>query len=497
MADIPDCKALKRNAKTPDGNDEEIDRLSALPDEILCHVLSFLYSTEDAALTSVLSTRWRNLFVQLPDVYLSINTARPFMGEDADPDLMFPDFLNFGFRLILRRNGAPLRKFRLFVRPCGDNYRLGIHSLISAALLCKVKELDICLMEDETSRLSPPLMFTCKTLVSLKLWKAVDLIIPDLVSLPNLKVMHLIGFKMVDEGSIQRFIDCCPLLEELILNFDHLSNMDGVLDISSLLLRKLELGCLEGEFSVVLKLTHLEYLEFVDYGNHKVYLDTPNVKYFKYTGYASDISFVRNMSSLVRATIGLEFNPEEITESSLLVRSQRGFELIKGLQSVKSLHLYGQSLQMVYYCQQSLPTFSKLKSLELDTSIDGDFDHVLFWKVVPSLLEIAPNLEVLIFPFVYRYELYVEEFSCFWPKTIPASFIQHLKEIEIERFRGQEDQFKLVEHLLENGKSLKKMTVGVVIKPWLSWSEECNRILSFRKCSKDCQVVFVRTYDWD
>ena len=98
---------------------------------------------------------------------------------------------------------------------------------------------------------------------------------------------------------------------------------------------------------------------------------------------------------------------------------------------------------------------------------------------------------------MYRYELYVEEFTCFWPKTIPASFIQHLKEIEIEHFRGQEDQFKLVEYLLENGKSFKKMTVGVVIKPWLSWSEECNRILSFRKCSKDCQVVFVRTYDWD
>nr|XP_027095985.1 putative F-box protein At3g58860 [Coffea arabica] len=52
----------------PDDDCQE-DRLSALPDGVLCHILSFL-PTKLAASTSILSTRWRYIFFGVPKLDL-------------------------------------------------------------------------------------------------------------------------------------------------------------------------------------------------------------------------------------------------------------------------------------------------------------------------------------------------------------------------------------------------------------------------------------------
>ncbi|PRQ17700.1 putative F-box domain-containing protein [Rosa chinensis] len=43
------------------------DRISELPDAILCHILSF-FSTREAVKTSILSHRWKNVWASVPNL---------------------------------------------------------------------------------------------------------------------------------------------------------------------------------------------------------------------------------------------------------------------------------------------------------------------------------------------------------------------------------------------------------------------------------------------
>lgn len=219
-----------------DGDDSQVNRISAIPDELLSHILSFL-PTRESAVTSLLSTRWRYLFASRPEIDLEFHPEPERSHSDADIDLgfhpernrnqadkLFSEFVNFGNRLILLRNRAPLRKFKLSLMRVVESYRGALDSLISAALLCQLQELEIS-VDNRSSyreRLSPEGIFTCKTLTSLRLvWRGVDFKVPSPVCLPNLKLLCLIGpmFQLGDhDDSLQRLIQGCPLLQELELH---------------------------------------------------------------------------------------------------------------------------------------------------------------------------------------------------------------------------------------------------------------------------------------
>nr|XP_027062783.1 uncharacterized protein LOC113689155 isoform X2 [Coffea arabica] len=59
---------LQNFGASPDDDCQE-DRLSALSDSVLCHILSFV-PTKLAASTSILSTRWRYIFFGVPKLDL-------------------------------------------------------------------------------------------------------------------------------------------------------------------------------------------------------------------------------------------------------------------------------------------------------------------------------------------------------------------------------------------------------------------------------------------
>lgn len=167
--------------KTPD---EDGDRISALPDGILCHILSFL-PPKHAASTTILSTRWKYLFSSLPNLDLDDSFFfRPPDHIDAQC------FVNFVYRLLLLRKPPHVNRFRLTFYERYDNSHLiaWIRSLVSR----NVKELHIDVRVHEFGMFPSIDIFTCKTLVDLTLkGEYIILQVPNSVCLPNVKVLDL------------------------------------------------------------------------------------------------------------------------------------------------------------------------------------------------------------------------------------------------------------------------------------------------------------------
>ena len=87
---------MESSGKKKTSNENIVDRISTLPDEILQHILSFL-ETSTAAKSSVLSKRWRHLWVRAPA--LDFNLDRVSMSRIH--------------RASLRRKSSTLRRLRL------------------------------------------------------------------------------------------------------------------------------------------------------------------------------------------------------------------------------------------------------------------------------------------------------------------------------------------------------------------------------------------------
>ena len=131
--------------------EEQIDRISQLPDDILRSILSLL-PTRDLARTNLVSKAWRKLFAFSSLPILMFKSSDFLVAPCKDTDVS--SFINaIDSYLKLRQKDASLEKLRLHVH-LNDVESL-IDSWINAALERKVKELDLFILPRGRARRKP------------------------------------------------------------------------------------------------------------------------------------------------------------------------------------------------------------------------------------------------------------------------------------------------------------------------------------------------------
>ncbi|KAH9626925.1 hypothetical protein KSS87_014986 [Heliosperma pusillum] len=441
------------------------DRLSSLPDELICQILSSV-PTKDAAIASLSSKKMRSTFMYLTTLDFDDSPISYCARNNPQLTERFQNFKTFVDNVLHESQSPHLSKFRLgfggdlkiwlfhhhhWSRECGkhcfpDLEATELNAWISFPLSrCGVREIDLRIHVGVPGKL-PPGLFTCETLEVLKLDTNLELeLVSSLPSfrLPNLKVLQLHSIIIPEDDLVGRLVSNCPLLEEL--DMDCWWEYGKSVTISSPSLQKLVLSM------------NRDYQ--YDSPGDLLNIDTPNLKYFEYEDILAVHNSVTSMKAPVQASLNVYCDsgtPEECFRSIL--------NLVKAVCNVQHLSLLFSCLEVLDYEDliNQLPTFHNLKHLEFDTNFSSEWDTVVF-----EFLMRSPILEVLEFPeginawHVIRpdreYHRMISESEPWVSRK--NQLCPNLKRIVIKQYRRTKREVELVRFLLENAPALEELLV--------------------------------------
>ncbi|CAN6821317.1 unnamed protein product [Brassica oleracea] len=432
-----------------------MDRLGSLPDDVICHILSFL-TTKEAAFTSILSKRWRNLFTLVPN--LDIDDSVFLIPEEGkrERDGILQSFMDFVERVLASQGDTPIKKFSLKCKTGIDTDRVNLW--ICNVLQRGVKSVELVLdfhrsddddLDAEYMYFLPDEMFVSTKLVELSLrsefgveWsrRGAD------TFLPMLKTLTFESTWVLLCEDLEVFLSSFPVLEDL--HMAHIEWPETDESVSSQSLRKLTIYA--GGFR--------------DFRNPKsISFDTPNLVYLEYSDYvAADYPKV-NLPNLAEAVLDLKLTGHDIElilapndEDDVSLRLRNVWKLISGLRNVQRLFISAETLEVMSLCCESMPVFNNLKFLGIISAED------LGWQAMPVLLRNCPHLETLILKGLLHYvtDKCGDVCDCISREDKGRSLLScPVKKLEIREFQGTFREKEMIRHFLESFPCLDDMEV--------------------------------------
>ncbi|KAI7751684.1 hypothetical protein M8C21_026203 [Ambrosia artemisiifolia] len=419
-----------------------MDRISRLPDDVICHILSFL-PTKHAVATSILSSRWVNLWSFLTVIDLDDTL---YLNPSRKASTSSQLFVNFLDRVLYMNQSQTILKFRLSLHDLHGHTLSRLNGLIQNVVMRNVVEIDLGIF------FSFPNNDEC-------------LKIPNSMSLEVLKVRTEDGLKM------ETFPGCFPRLTVFDVKVSLVASGDDLITNLFPCLPALEKLCLVGDLSestgeiyvnvggVALKRLELELsIDNYDDCDAMVVIDAPRLEYLRLQDGFMASYMVKNKPAIgeVRLDVG-EYDEEflEFLDEVGHIRLPRFNELLQGLVNTKFISVSASTIKVVCSQRWNLPVLPSLTKLELDV-------HTSSWMLLLYWLESCPNLTVLSLIIkekpVDDFDM-LEELELTGPDGVPLCLSSRIKEIEIKRL-GRVDEEEMLKYLLENAKVLDKFTVN-------------------------------------
>ncbi|XP_019087654.1 PREDICTED: putative FBD-associated F-box protein At5g56700 [Camelina sativa] len=334
--------------------------ISNWSDELLIKILSYL-PTKVAVSTSVLSKRWKFLWKWSPKLEFD-----DYPNTIGDFNLSKSSYLcQYFIYKILPFYGAPIiESLRVRVR-LRTLQSKDFESWVGLAISRCARELSISYLPfyKEHEVLFPSSLFTCKSLVTLKLEGFKILVdAPRTVCLPSLKTLDLRHVRFLNQDCLRLLLQSCPVLEDLFIHRVGCDTLLGLVVHDPSLKRlsvHIDSTCSIGASIIV----------------------TPSLKYFNFEDskvedfYCKGFSYsIDHMPELEEANIVVLRNPQDLLES---VTSSKRLSLRVAFNSTEKT-VYREGI-----------VFSQLEKLELFICNDD-------WsKLLVQLLKDSPNLQIL------------------------------------------------------------------------------------------------------